>query len=72
MVLKTTLFGEVYQFRDIKEVLAKASEARSGDVLAGVAAASAQERVAAPMPVKRSLLPLKGNLKSMVSRIKLI
>jgi len=47
MALKTTLFGEVYQFRDVKDVLAKAGEARSGDILAGVAAASSQERVAA-------------------------
>ncbi|CAA0117155.1 Ethanolamine ammonia-lyase heavy chain [BD1-7 clade bacterium] len=47
MSLKTTLFGEVYNFRDVKEVLAKANELRSGDVLAGVAAESAQERVAA-------------------------
>lgn len=42
MKLKTTLFGNVYQFKDVKEVLAKANELRSGDVLAGVAAASSQ------------------------------
>lgn len=47
MKLKTTLFGNVYQFKDVKEVLAKANELRSGDVLAGGAAASSQERVAA-------------------------
>ncbi len=47
MALKTKLFGEVYQFRDVTDVLAKANNARSGDVLAGVAADSAQERVAA-------------------------
>lgn len=47
MKLKTTLFGQTYQFRDIKDVLAKASDGRSGDVLAGVSARSAQERVAA-------------------------
>ena len=47
MKLKTTLFGNVYQFKEVKEVLAKANELRSGDVLAGVAAASSQERVAA-------------------------
>ncbi len=47
MKLKTTLFGNVYQFKDVKEVLAKANELCSGDVLAGVAAASSQERVAA-------------------------
>lgn len=47
MKLKTHLFGKTYQFRDVKEVLAKANEPRSGDMLAGVAAQSAQERVAA-------------------------
>ncbi|MED5610210.1 ethanolamine ammonia-lyase subunit EutB [Pseudomonas sp. JH-2] len=47
MKLKTQLFGKTYQFKDVKEVLAKANEPRSGDVLAGVAAATAQERVAA-------------------------
>ncbi|NRB24082.1 ethanolamine ammonia-lyase subunit EutB [Shewanella sp.] len=47
MKLKTSLFGQSYQFGDVKEVLAKASELRSGDVLAGVAADTAQERVAA-------------------------
>lgn len=35
MKLKTTLFGNVYQFKDVKEVLAKANELRSGDVLGG-------------------------------------
>ena len=44
MKLKTTLFGNVYQFKDVKEVLAKANELRSGDVLAGVAAESSQQR----------------------------
>ncbi|WP_447883710.1 ethanolamine ammonia-lyase subunit EutB [Serratia fonticola] len=47
MKLKTQLFGKSYQFKDVKQVLAKANELRSGDVLAGVTAESAQERVAA-------------------------
>jgi len=47
MKLSTRLFGQTYQFKDVKDVLAKAGDARSGDVLAGVAARSAQERVAA-------------------------
>jgi ethanolamine ammonia-lyase large subunit len=38
-----------YQFRDLRDLLAKASPARSGDVLAGVAARDAVERVAAQM-----------------------
>ena len=36
-----------YQFADLKTLLARASPLRSGDLLAGVAAASAEERVAA-------------------------
>ena len=47
MILKTKLFGKVYQFTSVKEVLAKANEEKSGDKLAGVAANSAEERVAA-------------------------
>ncbi|QBD85533.1 ethanolamine ammonia-lyase subunit EutB [Clostridium tetani] len=47
MILKTKLFGKIYQFKDVKEVLAKANEEKSGDKLAGVCANSAQERIAA-------------------------
>jgi ethanolamine ammonia-lyase large subunit len=47
MILKTRLFGQTYQFSSVKDVLAKASDLRSGDVLAGVAASSSQERIAA-------------------------
>lgn len=47
MILKTVLFGKTYAFRDIKDVLAKANEEKSGDRLAGVTAQSAEERVAA-------------------------
>jgi ethanolamine ammonia-lyase large subunit len=36
-----------YSFRSLRELLAKATPLRSGDVLAGVAASSAEERVAA-------------------------
>ena len=45
--LSTTLFGQTFQFSSIKEVLAKANEEKSGDVLAGIAAASGLERIAA-------------------------
>lgn len=38
MNLKTKLFGTVYQFGSVKEVLAKANEEKSGDQLAGIAA----------------------------------
>ena len=47
MILKTKLFGHVYEFKSLKEVLAKANEFRSGDELAGVSALTAEERVAA-------------------------
>ena len=47
MILKTTLLGKTYQFKDLKEVLAKANEEKSGDALAGLAAENARERVAA-------------------------
>ena len=47
MKLKTTLLGKTYIFRDLKEVLAKANEEKTGDKLAGLAAQTAQERVAA-------------------------
>ena len=47
MRLSTTLFGQTFQFSSIKEVLAKANEEKSGDVLAGIAAASGLERIAA-------------------------
>jgi ethanolamine ammonia-lyase large subunit len=57
---KTTIGHTVYYFEDIKTLLAKASPARSGDELAGIAAGSAEERVAAQMalgdiPLKRLL-----------------
>ena len=47
MKLKTTLLGKTYTFKDIKQVLAMANEEKSGDKLAGLAAESAQQRVAA-------------------------
>lgn len=47
MILKTKLYGKVYEFHSVKEVLAKSSEVKSGDSLAGVAAESKLERVAA-------------------------
>ena len=47
MILKTKLFGRTYEFKDVCEVMAKANEEKSGDKLAGIAAESAEERVAA-------------------------
>ena len=47
MKLQTTLLGKTYVFRDLKQVLAKANEEKTGDKLARLAAETAQERVAA-------------------------
>lgn len=44
-----TIGTRTYGFRDLKDLMAKATPARSGDYLAGVAAGSAEERVAAQM-----------------------
>ncbi|MEP0841125.1 MAG: ethanolamine ammonia-lyase subunit EutB [Phycisphaerae bacterium] len=55
-----TVAGTRYVFPDLKTLLARATPPRSGDVLAGVAAAGAEERVAAQMaladvPLRRFL-----------------
>jgi ethanolamine ammonia-lyase large subunit len=47
MLLRHTIAGVTYHFFDLKELLAKATVARSGDELAGLAAQSSVERVAA-------------------------
>src|SRR5258706_16420253 len=52
-----TVAGTVYGYADLKELMAKATSLRSGDVLAGVAAATAEERMAARMVLAE--LPLK-------------
>ena len=47
MRLKTLLGGTTYEFGSVKEVLAKANEKKSGDEMAGLAASSVSERIAA-------------------------
>ena len=47
MAYKTLLSGQVFTFDSVKEVLAKANEEKSGDILAGVAAQSGIQRIAA-------------------------
>ncbi|EAF2520761.1 ethanolamine ammonia-lyase subunit EutB [Listeria monocytogenes] len=61
MILKTNLFGHTYQFKSITDVLAKANEEKSGDRLAGVAAESAEERVAAKVVLSKMTL---GDLRN--------
>ncbi|HEV7616705.1 MAG TPA: ethanolamine ammonia-lyase subunit EutB [Burkholderiaceae bacterium] len=56
--------SKTYLFRDLKDLMAKATPARSGDYLAGVAAGSAEERVAAQMALAE--LPLTAFLDDMV------
>ncbi len=47
MRLKTVLSGRTYAFKSVNEVLAKASEEKSGDAILGIAAGNASERMAA-------------------------
>jgi ethanolamine ammonia-lyase large subunit len=49
MNLKATIRGKTFAFRDVRDVMAKANEEKSGDRLAGVAAETALERVAAKL-----------------------
>ena len=53
-----TIDSHVYQFASLKELLAKATPPRSGDVLACVAASSARERVAAQLALAEVPLSL--------------
>jgi ethanolamine ammonia-lyase large subunit len=56
-----TVGSKVYSFDNLKELLAKATPLRSGDQLAGVAAGSYEERVAAQMALAD--VPLKKFLE---------
>ncbi len=56
MSYRQSLGCRTYVFEDLKTLLAKASPARSGDTLAGLAAATTEERVAAQMALAE--LPL--------------
>jgi len=56
MKLKTVLAGQSFSFSSVKEVLAKANEEKSGDILAGVAATSDLERIAAKEVLSHMLL----------------
>jgi len=59
-----TIDGLTWRFADLKALLARASPARSGDVLAGVAAGSAEERMAARLALAD--LPLRAFLAEAV------
>src|ERR1700692_3270062 len=49
MLLRHSIDGITYSFENLKDLLAKATPARSGDELAGIAARSAVERDGAQM-----------------------
>ena len=69
MVYRQVIDATSYVFEDLRDLLAKATPPRSGDRLAGIAADSAEEMIAArialaDVPLKRFLArgghPLRG------------
>ena len=64
MVYRHVIGATSYLFADLRELLAKATPPRSGDRLAGIAAASAEEMIAARMAL--AALPLKQFLNEAV------
>jgi len=56
MAYRTMLAGQTFVFDTVKEVLAKANEEKSGDILAGIAAESDRERIAAKETLAGMLL----------------
>jgi ethanolamine ammonia-lyase large subunit len=64
MPFRHTVGGQVWSFSDLKDLMAKATPARSGDYLAGVAARSHAERIAARMCLAE--LPLTTFLQECV------
>jgi len=57
MIYKHTIGNKIFQFKDLKTLLAKASPERSGDNLAGISAINAEERMAAKFALAE--IPLK-------------
>ncbi|MBB6146303.1 ethanolamine ammonia-lyase large subunit [Silvibacterium bohemicum] len=64
MAYRHTIRGVTYLFDDLRTLLAKATPPRSGDELAGIAASTASERVAAQMALAD--LPLSAFLNEAV------
>ncbi len=58
------LGSKTYTFKDLKDLMAKATPKRSGDILAGVAASTLQERVVAQMLLAE--VPLKTFLNELL------
>src|SRR6267378_5072935 len=64
MVYRQTVDATLYVFDDLRDLLAKATPPRSGDRLAGIAAESAEQMVAARMALAN--VPLKQFLNETV------
>jgi len=64
MAYQHTIHQQVYQFKDLKDLLAKATPFRTGDALAGVSAASYEERVAAQITLAD--VPLRTFLNEVI------
>lgn len=64
MAFTHTLRGERFAFADLRELLAKANEVKAGDELAGLAARSERERVAAKLALAD--VPLRNFLEQPV------
>ncbi len=58
MILRTKLFGKEYEFPDLRTLMGKANEEKSGDRLAGLAAETTAERAAAKLVLAE--VPLWG------------
>ncbi len=75
MNLSVIFGGEKYNFKSIKDVMAKANEEKSGDQLAGIAAETVQQRIAAKAVLSELLVkdirenPLVPQENDEVSRI---
>lgn len=75
MKLSVIFGGEKYNFNSLKDVMAKANEEKSGDQLAGIAAESVQQRIAAKAVLSELLVkdirenPLVPQENDEVSRI---
>jgi ethanolamine ammonia-lyase large subunit len=73
--LQTNYLGTTYQFKSLKDLFAKANEEKSGDRLAGLAAETVQERIAAKLVLSHLTLseirenPLLSPEEDEVSRI---
>jgi ethanolamine ammonia-lyase large subunit len=64
MAYQHTIHHQVYRFNDLKDLLAKATPFRTGDALAGIAAATYEERVAAQITLAD--VPLKTFLNEVI------